>query len=446
MTPPLVEKPSVAAGDLLRATPWYQVAARAPVDFPALAGEITADVAVLGGGLTGLSAALDLAEAGFTVALVEAGRLAEGASGRNGGQIVTGFNRANTELAAALGRDDGARLVALGEAAKDLIRERVARHAIACDLTWGFVGAAAKARHVAEMEEVLADWQAAGYDQARLVDRAGLKEHIASERYHGGLIDPGGGHLQPVDYVHGLARASAAAGVQVFERTRVERIEHGRQRRLVTRATGQGAAGSVRAEHIVLAGNAYFDVATDLPRIDTAILPVTSHVLVTEPLGEARAAGLLPRNEAVSDSFNILNYFRLTADRRLLFGGGVGYAGGAAARDIAGLRRQMLWVFPSLSDVAIEHAWSGRIAITLSRLPRLDRPVPGVYVAQGFSGHGVALTGIAGRVIARAIAGDAADFDIMARLKHRPFPGGRRFRVPALVLAMLWYRLLDLLP
>lgn len=417
---------------------WYAATAAAHPVHPPLEGDLRCDVCVVGGGYTGLTTALELAERGFDVVLLEGQRCGWGASGRNGGQIITGYNKPMATIARWVGREDARRLWDFGEEAKTQLAERVERHAIACDLTWGFAYAAVKPRHmddVAALEREMRDDH--GYDKVRRLDRAGMREQVGTDLYVGGLLDEGSGHLHPLNYALGLARAAAQAGVRIFEDSRVTAIDTGAE------PWARTARGLVRARHLVLAGNAYLGgVAPSLAR---TIMPVATYLIATEPLGAERAAGLIPSNIAVTDMNFVLNYFRRSADHRLLFGGGVSYSGVDAPGLKQAMRNKMLAVFPDLRDAQVPYFWGGHVAITMNRMPHLGRLSPTVLFAHGYSGHGVALAGMAGRVMAEAIRGTAERFDVFTRIPHLPFPGGRRFRTPALVLAMLWFRLRDLL-
>ena len=392
---------------------------------------------MIGGGFTGLSAALELARRDYDVVLLEAKRLGWGASGRNGGQIVSGYAADHAGIARQFGEATARRLWDLAEEAKTLIRQRVATHRIACDLNWGYIFAADKPRHLRDLARIQAYWaRTYGYDGPRLLDRAAIEARVGSSRYHGGLHDPGSGHLHPLNYALGLAAAARAAGARLFEDSEVTAITGG------GRPSARTAAGRVRARHLVLAGNAYMGpLAAAMHR---HVMPVGSCIAATEPLDPAMARDLLGDNEAVADCNFILNYFRLSADRRMLFGGRASYST-LQPRDLAGfMRRKMLHVFPQLAGRRIDYAWGGNLGITLNRMPHLGRIDGETYFAHGFSGHGVALSGLAGKLTAEAVAGTAERFDVFADIPHRRFPGGR-FRTPLLVLAMLYYRLRDLL-
>ncbi|HEY0836948.1 MAG TPA: FAD-binding oxidoreductase [Azospirillum sp.] len=417
---------------------WYAASANPHPPHPALEGTVGCDVCVVGGGYTGLMTALELAERGMDVVLLEAERVGWGASGRNGGQIITGYNKPMADVERWMGRDDARLLWQLAEEATAQLWERVEKHGIRCDLTRGFVLAAVKERHLAELDAVVREMRDAyGYPHLKRLDRDGVAAMVGSPCYVGGLFDEGSGHLHPLNYALGLADACVAAGVRVFEDSRVVALDTG------ARPAAATARGRVQARFLVLAGNAYLGGL--VPEMAGMIMPVATQIIATEPLGAERARALLPNDAAVADMNFVLDYFRRTSDHRLLFGGGANYSG----RDTPGsrevLRLKMLRVFPQLKDVAVAFHWSGRVAITMNRMPQLGRLDPRVYYAHGYSGHGVALAGLAGRLIAEAVAGAAGRFDVFARIPHTPFPGGQRLRTPALVLAMLWFRLRDLL-
>ncbi len=412
---------------------WYADTATPLAPFPALEGEITADVAVVGGGYTGLSAALHLAEAGFDVALLEANRVGWGASGRNGGQVGPGQRQDQDWLEKAAGVAAARAFWELAEEAGKLVRGLIARHAIACDLRPGIVYAAHKPGYVAAYH-AYADKLARDYGAAGIValDAAGTAAMLGTPAYHGGLFYPDAAHLHPLDYARGLARAAAAAGVRIFETSRV------------TRRDGAGVAtagGAVAARHVVLAANGYHG---DLePALSARVMPINNFIVTTAPLGAARATGLIPDGVAAADSRFVVNYWRLTADHRLLFGGGESYGYRFPADIAAVVRPRLLAVYPGLADLAITHAWGGTLAITTNRMPAFQRLDAATYSAAGYSGHGVAIATLAGKLIAEALAGDATRFDVFAGLPQRPFPGGAAMRWPLLVLAMTWYSLRD---
>ena len=420
---------------------WYAHTANAYTPAPPLRGDVQCEALVIGGGFTGLNAALDLAARGIDTVLVEAARVGWGASGRNGGQIVNGFAPGPADLTALVGRGLSDDLHRMADEAVDLLVDRITRHAINCDLRWGYRLLAVRRGHVDALKAYADELAAHDRPVGPLLDGAAIQAHVASARVRGGLEIGRSGQLHPLNYALGLAQAARAAGVRVFEGSAVTAIAEGPPVVAVT----QG--GRITAKMAALAGNAYLPglsptIATSLlPRI----MPVGTFMLATAPLGADRARALMPSLQAVADINFVLNYFRVSADHRLLFGGGVSYAAAQTDAHKAALRRQMLGYFPDLADVPIDHFWGGHVAITINRFPDMGWIAPHIVYAHGFSGQGVALTGLAGRLMADAMAGTAGRFDMMAKIPHRRFPGGRALRMPALVLAMLWYRLRDLI-
>jgi gamma-glutamylputrescine oxidase len=405
-------------------------------DRPVLAGQVDADVCVIGGGIAGCSTALHLAERGYRVVLLEAQRIGYGASGRSGGQAIAGYACGQHKLEQQVGFENARRMWEISVQGLELIRDRVARHAIDCDLHWGQMHVAIKER---QREDLLAERQELedryGYRQLRFLERAEVESLLATKRYCAGLYDAGSGHLHPLNYTRGLAAAAEAAGVRIFENSAVTAL-HIAEPAIVT--TG---GGSVRARFVAMCCNAYGDPL--IPALRTRIMPVGTYIVATEQLGQARIEQLMRENIAVSDVNFVLDYFRRSADHRLLFGGRVSYSGRDAFDTANATRRRMVRVFPQLADTRIEFAWGGYVDITMSRAPDFNRLAPNVYYLQGFSGHGIALTGIAGKLVAEAIAGHAERFDVFTKLQHRKFPGGPALRMPALVLAMMWYRMRD---
>lgn len=417
---------------------YYAATAHPAPRRPPLAGETRADVCVVGGGIAGCSAALDLAERGYRVVLLERHRIGWGASGRSGGQAIFGYGTSQASLVAQVGLETARRLWDVSVEALALLRERVARHAIDCDLNWGHLHVATKDRQRRELEELRSELGGTyDYHSPRFLERTQVEELLATRRYCAGLYDPGSGHLHPLNYTLGLARAAEAAGVEIHEGSQVTAVDPGATVRVTT------AQGAVTADFAVLARGGYVD------RLRTSsnwrIMPVGTYVVATEPLGEARIRALVRENVAVADVNFVLDYFRRSADHRLLFGGRVSYSGIDARDTGRATRARMLKVFPQLADAKLDYVWGGYVDITMSRAPDFGHLGPNVLYLQGFSGHGIALAGMAGRLAAEAIAGQAERFDLFGRLPHHAFPGGPAFRTPALVLAMLWFRLRDLL-
>jgi gamma-glutamylputrescine oxidase len=404
-----------------------------------LAGHARCDVGVVGGGIAGISAALHLAQRGYRVTVLEAERVGWGASGRSGAQAIFGIAAGQDKLIRMIGDANARRIWDMSVEALALMRELIQTHAIDCDYVPGQLHVAIKPRQWDELSQ----WhdelhQRYQYTSVSLKDKTQTRALVATERYIGGLHDSNSGHLQPLAYVRGLAAAAERAGCAIHENTRV--LQHLRRDGKPVLVTSQG---EVTCNHVVYAGNAWLGATA--PTLARRIMPVGTYIVATEPLGEAAARELLPQNTAVTDINWVLDYFRCSADHRLLFGGRVSYSGLDPFNTAQATRARMLKVFPQLANARIEHAWGGYVDITLNRAPDFGRLEPDVYYLQGFSGHGIALTGLAGRLVAEAIASSAERFDVFARIPHRDFPGGALLRRPALVLAMLYYRIKDLL-
>jgi gamma-glutamylputrescine oxidase len=421
----------------VHAASWYADTAVGRRERPPLDGDRRADVVVVGAGYTGLSAALHLAEAGADVVVLDAHRAGWGASGRNGGQLVSGQRRDPDELEARYGLAAARRLYALGEDAKALVHDLCARHAIACDYRPGLLYATRRrggARALERYAERLAGRY--GYPHARFVPGAELRALVKSPRLHAGVLDEGAGHLHPLTYALGLARAAETAGATLCDLSRVEAVEPGPHGVAV-----HTSRGTVRAGHAVVAGNGYLGGLA--PAVAARVMPINNFIVATAPLGAAGIGEVFGRDLAAADSRFVINYFRPTPDHRLLFGGGETYRY-RFPRDIAALVRSPLEdLFPQLRGVALDYAWGGTLAITRSRLPHLARPAPNVLAAGGYSGQGVALATLAGKLMAEAIRGESAGFDAFAAVPQAAFPGGQPLRWPLLALGMSWFALRD---
>ncbi|QJF52075.1 NAD(P)/FAD-dependent oxidoreductase [Roseobacter ponti] len=414
---------------------WYAATADPPDVRPAPDGDITADVCVIGGGYTGLSAALHLAQAGVSVVLLEAHRVGFGASGRNGGQLGSGQRIDQTKLEKMVGDGPARALWDLGEDAKALVRDLVAKHDIDCHLKPGIAWTASNAADVADLHGYAEHLQKHyGYDQISPLDAEACHAICPSPDYKGGTLDTGAGHLHPLAFALGLARAAEEAGVRIFENARVTDIRKG-DPAVVTTRTARVTAG-----HVVLGCNGYLSGIA--PAVTSRVMPINNFIVATEPLGD-EAARVLKRDIAVADSRFVVNYFRLSHDRRLLFGGGESY-GYRFPEDIeATVRKPMHIIFPHMKDVKIDYAWGGTLGITMKRFPYLTRIAPNILSASGYSGHGVGTATHAGKLMAEAIRGQNDGFDTMSRIPTPAFPGGGTLRTPLLILAMTWYAMRD---
>lgn len=418
---------------------YYAASINRALQLPPLQGEQRADVCIVGGGLTGLNTAIELAERGLSVVLLEARRIGWGASGRNGGQLIRGVGHDVEQFRGLIGEDGVDALKRMGIEAVDIVRQRIERFAINCDLTWGYCDLATRPRHLEHLQAEYAELKRLGYrHELRHIPQENLSEVIGSQRYIGALLDMGSGHLHPLNLALGEAAAAQSLGVRLFEQSAVERIDYG------PRIAVHCAEGTVRADQIVIACNAYLGQLE--PRLAGKVLAAGSYIIATERLPESLARELLPQNTAMCDQRVTVDYFRLSADRRLLFGGACHYSG----RDPADIGRymqpKMLAVFPQLKHIAVDYQWGGMIGIGANRLPQIGRLTeqPNVYFAQAYAGHGLNATHLAGRLLGEAISGQlSSGFDLFARIPHSTFPGGSRLRSPLLALGMLWHRLRD---
>ncbi|WP_428507492.1 NAD(P)/FAD-dependent oxidoreductase [Roseateles sp.] len=433
---------------------YYAATAPQGPAFAPLQGTVEADVAIVGGGLAGLSAALELSARGFSVALLEAGEIGGGASGRNGGQALAGLACEHGEIEHQLGLETARRIWAMSLEAVELIRQRCQDHAIDCDWQDGFLSVATSAHKAADLQTSQQRMaEVYGYEQ-RWIPKNELPGWIASPRYQAGVHDPASGHLHPLKYCRALAhllgdaaRRPGTAPVQLFEHSPALALEQGTAAQ--TGITLRSSQGQLRAKYLLLAGNVYLpELAPQIaPQLAHRIMPVGTYIGCSAPIEAERLNALIPSRSAVCDTNFVLDYFRPTADRRLLYGGRVSYSTRTPPDLKASMAARMHATFPQLADVGMEYAWGGFVDISMNRAPDFGRlgTAQNIYYLQGFSGHGLALTGLAGKLVAEAMAGDASRFDCFATLRHRPFPGGTLMRMPALVLGMAYYRLKDLL-
>lgn len=420
---------------------YYRATANALTERPALGTDLTADVCVIGGGFTGVNTAIELAQRGLSVILLEARRIGWGASGRNGGQLIRGIGHDVSGFAKYVGEEGVCYLERAGIDSVALVGERIREHGIDCDLRWGFCELANTPAQFDAFKGEQAHLAALGYaHQTRLVGPQDMPQVVGSTVYAGGLVDMGSGHLHPLNLVLGEAQLAESLGVRIFEHTEVLELIHG------DRVQVRCAGGSVRADHLVLACNAHLKELE--PRLSGKVLPAGSYIIATEPLSEEMAHQLIPQNLALCDQKVGLDYYRLSADRRLLFGGACHYSGRDPADIAAYMQPKMLKVFPQLAHTAIEFQWGGKIGITANRFPQVGRlkQYPNVFYAQGYSGHGLNVTHWCARLLAEGIhAGHSTGLDIFSQVPHMTFPGGKALRSPLLALGMLWYRLKELM-
>lgn len=415
----------------------YYAASVKPMEaFAPLHEDAACDICIIGAGYTGLSAALHLAGQGFDVIVLEAHRVGWGASGRNGGQLGSGQRIDQTDLEHQFGEKTAHQLWELGREAKSLVRDLIARHDMKCDYKPGILYADHRKRLVAGsrayVEKLQRDY---GYGQVRFLGQEELRESVATNAYFGGALDTGAGHLHPLKFAQGLAGAAIQAGARIHEQTRVQKVEPSGTSRVVCEQA------AVSAPHVLLACNGYLG---DLDHsVSRCVMPLNNYIIATEPLAADRAQALIRKNIAVADSRNVVNYFRLSRDNRLLFGGGESY-GYKFPKDIKTfIRPHMLSIFPQLADVAIDYGWGGTLGITMNRMPHLRRLEQGVITASGYSGHGVGMATLCGKLAGELICGTASRFDILASIPTPEFPGGPRWRQPLLALGMWYYALRD---
>ncbi len=415
---------------------YYAATASALERFPELSGEHSCDVAIIGGGFSGLSAALTLAEKGFDVALLDAHRVGWGASGRNGGQIDGSQRQGQEELEDLVGREDARKLWDIAQRSLACIHDLAKKHNIDYEFQAGSVHADHRRRFVKHSQEHV-EFMRSQYDcdWMEFLDEERLRALVPSKAYFGGYIDKQAGHIHPLKFALGLAKAAASAGVNIFEQSEVTEIVDGQRPKVKT------AGGTINCDHLILACNGY------LGHLDkyTArrVMPINNYILATEPLSEETAKSLIANNAAVSDSKFVINYYRLSKDRRLLFGGRESYRY-TFPRDIKSfVRKAMLSIYPHLSQTRIDYGWGGTLAITMSRMPFLNFLKPNKLAIGGYSGHGVAMATFAGQMAAEAISGNAEQFDVMSRVPTPKMPGGLALRVPLLSLAMFYYSMRD---
>ncbi len=418
---------------------YYAASANAQPAYPTLQADVEADVCVVGGGFAGLSAAIELADRGYSVVVLEAHHIGFGASGRNGGQIIAGLACEQDVIESALGFEAARQVWGMTLEALNLVRARVKRFDIKCDLVDGFLGVSVgerKGKSLRKWYESMA--QKYHYDSdATWIEPAHIRQWVDSPRYFNGYFDKNSGHLHPLNYCLGLARGAASLGVKIFQHSPVNGMQKGETAILRTET------GSVKAKFVVLAGNIFLpEISPKIaPALTNRIMPVGTYIIGTEPIAANLAAKLVPTNAAVCDTCVALDYFRFSADKRVIFGGRVSYSTLTPRYLTSKMQARMVAAFPQLKDTKVDYTWGCFVDITMNRAPDFGRVAPNVYYLQGFSGHGVALTGLSGKLVAEAISGQAERLDLISKIKHHDFPGGKLLRTPALVLGMAWYQL-----
>ena len=405
-------------------------------DFPVLEGAVDCDVCVIGAGYTGLSSALFLAEAGYSVTVLEAAKVGFGASGRNGGQLVNSYSRDVDVIEERYGDKTAEILGSMIFEGADIIRQRIQHYDIQCDYRPGGIFAAMNKKQLRGLAEQKKSWERYGNKNLKMLDAADIKREIGSDAYVGGLLDMQGGHIHPLNLALGEASAIIGLGGKIYEQSAAVEINYGEP------ITVRTAKGLVRAKYLLIAGNAYLPQGLD-NRVTSKSMPCGSQIVVTEPLSEKQARSLIKNNYCVEDCNYLLDYYRLTADNRLLYGGGVVY-GAREPDDIEQLiRPKILKTFPQLKDVKIDYRWTGNFLLTMSRMPQFGRIEKNAYYMQGYSGHGVTCSHLAGKLISEMIRGDAERFDAFASLPHMPMIGGRTFSAPLTALGAVYYSLRD---
>ena len=417
---------------------YYAASVNEVTAYPSLEGARTADVCVVGAGFTGTATALSLAERGYSVALVEANRVGWGASGRNGGQLINGMSGL-AKIRKKHGEGVADALHYLRWRGNDIIRERVAKYDIQCDLKDGFLEVATKPGQLQYLEEYAADREAHPSNYAHEIwDREKTRDMLGTDAYHGAFVCYRDGHLHPLNLCIGEARAAHNLGVQIFEQSPVTGIKHGKRPRVET------AQGYVEADAVILAGNAYSQFEPQ--HLSNLVFPAGSYIIATEPLGDSVAESINKQDVAVCDLNEVVDYYRLSADKRLLYGGACNYSGRDPRSIKAFILPRLLKVYPQLKDVRIDYEWGGKIGIVLRRIPTVGRINNNVYYCQGYSGHGVCPTHVMGEVMADAVGGTMEKFDLFADIKHFRIPGSQWFGNQIIALGMLYYKMKDRLP
>lgn len=432
----MLKKNTSYAGNGTHTGSYYAASANAaPVREP-LNGSQSFDICIVGAGYSGLSAGLFLAEKGHKVAIVEGAKVGWGASGRNGGQIVNGLNASLQTIEKRYGRDTSEFVASVVQEGQEIIRERVKTYDIKCDLKDGNLFTAYTDKHMQELEERKALWESYGIRNQSLLSKEEIRARVGTDLYVGGMVDTTGGHMHPLNLALGEAAAFESRGGVIFEHSPVVSVDTEAAQPVI-----QTEEGQITAKTLLLCGNAY--LGNVLPTLSKRVMPVSTQMIATAPLGDDLAQQLLPSDECVEDIRYILDYFRLSADKRMIFGGGVVYGGTDPEDVVKKIRPNMDKVFPALKNVKIDYAWSGNFALSFSRVPQMGRIGKNTYFAHGYSGHGVTGSHLFGRILSEAVDADVSRFDVFANVPWYPFPGGRALRVPYSAIGSWYYALRD---
>ena len=416
---------------------YYAATANQKLSFDQFSSNIRTQVCVIGGGFTGLNTAINLAKKDHDVVLIESEKIGWGASGRNGGQLISGFSFSDHFEDKGI-ESDIQHMWQLGAKSADLVRKRITEFSIDCDLKDGFIDVATNKKHMDELINRASDWKQSGYHHdLELVDEIDVRKYVNSDAYVGGLIDTGSGHIHPLNLCLGEAKAASELGVEIYENTNAVEILDGSPAKVLT------DNGSIEADYIVIAANAY--IGSLNKKLRRMVMPAASCIIAPEPLSDEQAARLIPSDMAVCDQNTILDYYRLSADKRMLFGGRFNYSGKIPSDDRikVEIKKRMVSVFPELSDTKVDYAWSGNVAVSLKKIPQLGRIDNNIFYSQGYSGHGVAPTHMAAKVIADAVDGDDEILNLLSSVRHIQLPGGKWFSSPATAIGMMYYQLMD---
>ena len=414
---------------------WYSATAEPLNAFPNLKGSKKYDICIVGAGYTGLSSALHLSSLGYSVAVLDAHRVGFGASGRNGGQLGAGQRVNQDELVSKIGENNADKMWHLANDAVSTVKEIIKKNNIDCHIKPGIATLGFNSKEVKELHNY-AEYLEKRYNYIglELLGQEDCNTLCCSEKYTGGILDMNAAHLHPLRFIFGLAKAAVLAGTDIFEQSEVIKLVPGKVNRTITKV------GEIQSDFVVLGCNGYLGNLE--PKVAAKVMPINNFIIATEPLGE-RTEEVLTKDIAVADTKFVVNYFRLSKDKRLLFGGGENYSYKFPKNITSTVLKPMLEIFPQLSNIKIDYAWGGTLGITRQRMPYFCRVTDTILSVSGYSGHGVGTATHAGKLISMAINGQQDGFNTMASIPIKSFPGGARYKTPLLVLAMSWYALRD---